>query len=93
MSKRKKSKKSQSEEAKQLSMHEAPAERLHNPRIVRFHLAQEFRDRGSTELAEEATRRLMPNLRGRVQGLSERHYVHQGWQSRGSRARVKGVDF
>jgi hypothetical protein len=91
MSKRQKSKKSQSEEAKQMSMSEAPVERIHRPRILRSHVAQEFRDRGSIELAEEATRRLMPNLRGRVQGLRENHYVHKGWVSL-KRARIKGID-
>lgn len=64
---------------------------FHKPRIVRFHLAQEYRDRQATELAEEVTRRLLPHLRGRVQGLRDDHYRFAGFRSTDRRT-VRSVD-
>jgi hypothetical protein len=48
---------------------------------VRPHIAQEARDMGDIDTAENLTRGLLPKFRGRVQGLKDTHYVFPGFRS------------
>lgn len=48
---------------------------------LRMHIAQEARDMGDTETAENLTRGLLPKFRGRVQGLRDTHYRYPGFRS------------
>ena len=77
MSKRKKSRKDNKDQAIQTSVVEP--EKVHKPRKVRAHLSQELRDRGFIEEAESVSRHLLPHARNNAQGTRQGHYVHKGW--------------
>ena len=59
----------------------ADTDRIHRPKVLREHVAHEFRDRQQIDEAESVTRNLLPHLRGRAQGLPDDAYQIPGWRS------------
>lgn len=67
-------------------------DRVHKPKKVRPHIAAEFQERGVSELAEEASRKLLPQVKHQARGLLGTA-VHKGWATGGRVAfRIKGQE-
>lgn len=58
-----------------------PVDKLHRPKVERFHLGMEYRDTGRVEDAENVTRRLRPRFRADALGLPPDAFKYPGFRT------------